>query len=186
MRLRDTIRSAITSWRSRRWLRSCSHVGSDPRLEGKPTIGGGSRIRIGERFQLASVVSPSHMYTASGGTLEIGDDVVIGHGAAIAAYKLVRIGSGTRIAPHVTILDTDFHGVADRSAPGKTGAIVIGRGVRIGSHVIVLRGTEIGDGAVIGAGSVVSGKVLPGARVSVVPGDAQAHRPAAASGASGC
>jgi len=169
MRVREQIRAAVDSWRARHWLRSCAHVGAGLVIEGKPTIGGGKGIRIGKRFYLRSIVSPSHMYTGYGGTLEIGDDVIIGHGAAITAYKQVRIGSGTRIGPHTTILDTDFHGVSDRSAPGKTGAIVIGRGVLIGSHVIVLRGTVIGDGAVIGAGSLVSGKVPPGARVSGVP-----------------
>jgi len=173
MRLRDRIESTLVSWRSRHWLRSCSHVGAGALVEGKPTIGGGHRIRIGDRFRLISIASPSHMYTAAGGSLEIGDDVTIGHGAAIAAFKDVRIGSGTRIAPYVAILDTDFHGVSDRSAPAKTGAVVIGRGVRIGSHVTLLRGTEIGDGAVIAAGSVVSGKVPPGARVSGVPAKVQ-------------
>jgi acyl carrier protein len=109
------------------------------------------------------------MVTSPEGTLQIGDDVTIGHGAAIAAFAQVTIGSGTRIAPFVIIMDTDFHVAGDRSGQPRSEPIVIGAEVRIGSHVTVLRGSEIGDGAVVAAGSVVAGKVRKGATVSGVP-----------------
>jgi acetyltransferase-like isoleucine patch superfamily enzyme len=158
----------VTGWRSRRRLRSCARVGAGTLVDGEPTIFGGERITIGDRFQFGSSPSPSHMGTWPGGTIEIGDDVGIGYGAGIAAHTLVRIGSGTRIGPFAFILDSDFHGVSDRSGPAKSEAIVIGRGVRIGSRVTVLRGSEIGDGAIVAAGSVVFGKILAGARVGGV------------------
>jgi acetyltransferase-like isoleucine patch superfamily enzyme/acyl carrier protein len=165
------IRGAIEAWRARRWLRSCAEVGADPRLEGRPSLGGGERIRIGARFHLASVPSPSHMVTGPKGFITIGDDVSIGHGAAIAAHVRIGIGDGTRIAPYVIILDTDFHAVGDQAghSQAQAEAISIGRGVRIGSHVTILRGAELGDGAIVTAGSVVSGKVPAGVRVSGVP-----------------
>jgi hypothetical protein len=95
--------------------------------------------------------------------------VTIGHGAAIAAFTRVVIGSGARIGPFVIIMDTDFHVAGDRSGRPQSEPIVIGVGVRIGSHVTVLRGSEIGDGAVVAAGSVVAGKIRGGAMVSGVP-----------------
>jgi carbonic anhydrase/acetyltransferase-like protein (isoleucine patch superfamily) len=109
------------------------------------------------------------MVTATEGILEIGDDVAIGHGAAIAAFARVAIGRGTCIGPFVIIMDNDYHVAGDRSGQPQSEPIVIGAGVRIGSHVTVLRGSEIGDGAVVAAGSVVAGRVREGALVSGVP-----------------
>ncbi len=169
MRSQVRFRALLARWQARRWLRGCAQVGAGAWLHGKPTIGNGERIRIGERFRLASIPSPSHLIAGPAGDLEVGDGVSIAHGAAIAAHARVTIGAGTSIAPYVVVLDTDFHAVGDRSNPGPSEPIAIGRGVRIGSRVTVLRGAEIGDGAVVAAGSVVAGKVPAGARVSGVP-----------------
>jgi carbonic anhydrase/acetyltransferase-like protein (isoleucine patch superfamily) len=116
------------------------------------------------------------MVTGVEGVLEIGDDVAIGCGAAIAAYARVSIGSGTTIAPYVIILDTDFHRVGDRTGHANSSDIVIGRDVQLGSRVTVLRGSHVGDGAVVAAASVVSGIVPAGARVSGVPARARGER----------
>jgi acetyltransferase-like isoleucine patch superfamily enzyme len=110
------------------------------------------------------------MTTGPDGVLEIGDDVSIGHGAAIAAYKEVRLGNGTRVGPFVIIMDTNFHVIGDQNERhDKPAPITIGSGVRIGSHVTILRGSVIRDGASIVAGSVVSGVVLAGVRAGGVP-----------------
>jgi len=47
--------------------------------------------------------------------------------------------------------------------------IVIGSDVWLGARVIVLDGAEIGDGAIVAAGSVVSGKIPPYAIVGGMP-----------------
>jgi acetyltransferase-like isoleucine patch superfamily enzyme len=159
----------LAARRSRRCLRACDHVGEGPIVEGTPTIANGGRILIGHRFQFSSVPASSHMVSGPDGSLEIADDVAIGHGAAVAAFRHVTIGAGTRIAPFVIIMDTDFHVAGDRSGEAQSEPISIGAGVRIGSHVTVLRGSNIGDGAVVAAGSVVAGKVRAGATVSGVP-----------------
>ena len=41
------------------------------------------------------------------------------------------------------------------------GDIIIGRNVWIGANTVILRGTTIGDNAVIAAGSVLKGDVAP-------------------------
>jgi acetyltransferase-like isoleucine patch superfamily enzyme len=164
---------SIAAWfaarRSRRFLRVCDDAAPDAVVLGSPTIVNMGRMTIGRRFRLSSIAAPSHLVSGPAGMLEIGDDVSIGHGAAVAAFGRVAIGSGTRIAPFVIVMDTDFHVAGDRSGEAQSEPIAIGAGVRIGSHVTVLRGSEIGDGAVIAAGSVVAGKVREGAVVSGVP-----------------
>ena len=81
----------------------------------------------------------------------------------------MRLGAGAHLGPFVLILDTDYHAVDDREAPGVVEPIVIGEGAWLGKGVTVLRGAQIGRGAHIEPGSVVSGKIPDGARASGVP-----------------
>ncbi len=55
--------------------------------------------------------------------------------------------------------------------------VVIGDNVWIGTHAVILPGITIGDGAVIGAGCVVTKDVLPYTIVVGVPGQTLKNRP---------
>jgi acetyltransferase-like isoleucine patch superfamily enzyme len=72
------------------------------------------------------------------------------------------IGGSTKI------WDTDFHPLradtrVDNPNEGyKSRPIIIGSNVFIGGFSIILKGTSIGDGSIIGAGSVVSGIIPSG------------------------
>ena len=165
-----------------RWsLRECENVGAEPRLHGRPTFYAASgRIRIGDRFRLSSRPVVSHVHAGPEGTLEIGHDVSIAHGAAISAYEYVQIGDSTCIGPYLVLMDTNFHGrTGDQSVHHDTRPVIIGKSCRIGSRVTITRGAEIGDGAEILAGSVVSSSIPAGmcaggarARVLGYAGDA--------------
>lgn len=108
-----------------------------------------------------------------GASIEIGDHVGIS-GATIYARSKITIGDYTNIGGNVKILDNDFHPVdaAARLADDKekigTAPIRIGRNCFIGCNVLILKGTEIGDNCVVGAGAVVSGKFEAG---SVIAGN---------------
>jgi acetyltransferase-like isoleucine patch superfamily enzyme len=163
------------------WLSDCERVGDNPVVLGRPTVtSSGGRIRIGDRFRLASRPAPSHLSTGPNGTLEIGDDVSIAHGAAIAAHQSVIIKAGTHIGPFVIIMDTNFHRSAgDQSIQHVCRPVEIGQRCRIGSRVTITPGASIGDGAEILTGSVVSSTIPPGAcaggaraRVHGLAGDA--------------
>jgi acetyltransferase-like isoleucine patch superfamily enzyme/acyl carrier protein len=153
------------------WLRKCESVGDGVRLVGHPAIvcAANSSITIGARFWFSSEPVESHMVAGRGAEIRIGDDVWIGHGAAIAADRRISIGDGARLGPFVTIMDNDFHVVGDRAAVSEVTPIAIGRSVHIGSGVTILRGATIGDGARVESGSVVSGIVAANATVAGVP-----------------
>jgi acetyltransferase-like isoleucine patch superfamily enzyme/acyl carrier protein len=175
----DGVRDLVAQTRATRWMRGCD-AGPGLHLDGRPTIAIDGECRIGARFHLASHPVQSHLVVGPGGIVEIGDDVSIAHGAALAAYRQVTIGDGTRIGPYVVLMDTDFHVAGDRTAQHASTPIVIGRRVRIGSRVTILRGSIIHDDANVEAGSTVSGTIAAGARVSGVP--AREHAPPSAGG----
>lgn len=79
----------------------------------------------------------------------------------IRCSQKIVIGEGAFISHDVTIMDSDAHHLLDR--PENTKPIIIGNHVWIGSRVLVLKGVQIGDGAVIGAGSVVTHDIPAGA-----------------------
>lgn len=95
--------------------------------------------------------------------IKIGNNVGIS-GATIYARKSIEIGDNTMIGGNAKILDNDFHPIEiearlndDKDKIG-TRPVKIGKNCFIGCNSLILKGTELGDGCVVGAGAVVSGK----------------------------
>lgn len=96
--------------------------------------------------------------------LQIGDYVGIGRNCYIAIKDHLEIGSYTRIGPNVTILDQDHtYEKSDliMNQHADIQKVKIGKDVWIGANAIVLKGITIGDGAILGAGSVVTKNIPP-------------------------
>lgn len=95
--------------------------------------------------------------------IHIGSRVGIS-GATIYAREYIEIGDDTNIGGNVKILDNDFHPLDEEERrldiKEKIGVrpVKIGKDCFIGCNALILKGTELGDGCVVGAGSVVSGK----------------------------
>lgn len=123
-----------------------------------------STVRIGTDVLLAHDVS-LHLRDR-GAVLEIGDGTFVNHRTELVAHEHVRLGRDCLLAWDVLVLDSDSHAVdgGPRSAP-----VRIGDRVWIGCRATVLKGVTVGDGAVIAAGSVVTGDVPARALVAGNP-----------------
>ncbi|MGA2247304.1 MAG: acyltransferase [Verrucomicrobiota bacterium] len=142
------------------------------RLSGRPIFRQqeGGRILIGVRFSARSknkgnsigVFQPVILTARGPGVLEIGDDVGVS-GCSITAWRQVVIGNRVLIGAGALILDNDAHPLHPddrlRNASPRTAAVRIADDVFIGARAIILKGVSIGQGAVIGAGSVVTSDV---------------------------
>ena len=150
-------------------------------LKGAPVIFNkkGAELTIGENVTIKSsflsnlvgLYSKTIIVTrAPGAYIRIGNNVGMS-GVTIYARKGIEIGENTAIGGKTKILDNDFHPIeaetrnkllADKNGgdsdlvPAKP--IKIGKNCFIGCNAIILKGTELGDGCVVGAGAVVSGK----------------------------
>lgn len=77
-------------------------------------------------------------------------------GSAIVARKYIFIGKMSGVGANSHIYDNDFHPVKlNSNDPIKSEAVVIGESVWIAANCLILKGVNIGDNAVIAAGSVV-------------------------------
>lgn len=106
-----------------------------------------------------------------GNDIEIGDNVDIGIGTVIYSKNGIRIGNNTNIAGQCYIIDCN-HGtkksILIRHQPDDVSpnGITIGEDVWIGAQCAILKGAVIGDGAVIGAQSLVN-KEIPANAIAV-------------------
>ena len=171
-------RDAVTRPLWRQWARFWgATVDSSVRFSGRPMIRAcrGSRLILNQGVVVHSDISANPIIgrrtttlstVAPAAVLEIGPYVGVS-GVCISAASEIRIGEGTIIGADAMILDNDFHlplpdwrwanATAETARP-----IHIGRGCFIGTRAIILKGVTIGDGAVVGAGAVVTCDVPAG------------------------
>ncbi|SCZ76056.1 acyltransferase [Acidaminobacter hydrogenoformans] len=123
---------------------------------------GRTSIKMGNDAQLvvrgcASICNGCRITIENGGKLVIGAEVFINENTRITVYREVRIGQGCWISWDVNIIDTDFHSIFENGKEKlKEDRIVIGNHVWIGAKAMILKGVTIGDGAIVGAGAVVT------------------------------
>ena len=143
------------------------------------------RVEVGRQAIL------HHCHVAANARVSIGaHSVLTGPIRITADLQSVSIGKFCSFAPDVTIWEPlhnmkrastffvlqEIFGAQSFSDSISKGAIRIGNDVWIGTKAVVLSGVEIGDGAVIGAGAVVTKNVPPYCVAVGVPAVVVRHR----------
>ena len=163
----------ILSGLAAQWIRLRGvRLGRRPWILGFPDVklASGSTIEIGNSASLFSVrwanpLRPARRLSLvtlrNEASIIIGNDVGISS-SVISCSSSIRIGDRTLIGADCIVTDTDFHSIPlSHDNPPRTQPVSIGSDVFVGTRCIILKGIEIGDGAVIGAGSVVTVNIPP-------------------------
>ena len=130
-------------------------------------------ISIGEKTNLRGEL----LIMESGGQIDVGDFCFIGEGSRIWSGEKIQIGHRVLISHNVNIHDNishpldskqrhlDFlHIFCDGAFPNndyRAKEIIIGDDVWIGFNATIMKGVTIGNGAIIGANSIITKDVPP-------------------------
>lgn len=153
-----------TGYCSRRFLA----IGSDCQISPSCTLMGEQYISLGDNViisQWCRVTAYDRYHSQHFSPhIHIGNHSHIGSYSHITAINSIHIGDGVLTGKKVLITD-NTHGLStleimkirptERDLASK-GPVTIGNNVWLGEHVIILPNVTIGDGAIIGAGSVVT------------------------------
>lgn len=137
--------------------------------DGPIRIIGTARITLGKGCRLGR---ECELTTEEGGEIIFGDNIRINRGVTLTSYTQIHIGSFTIIGEFASLRDAN-HGMETgtpmRLQPHTSAPIRIGNDVWIGRGSCILPGITIGDGAVIGANSVVTRDIPPYAIAAGAP-----------------
>src|SRR6185369_1087152 len=148
-------------------------------LDVRSGISGKTYLDIGQNC----VINGTYVIETSSGKIKIGNNTFIGGGLFISAEE-IEIGNDVLFSWGCTIIDNNAHSLKSKDRmndvtdwkqgidEGKTGhyknwteveksKIKICDKAWIGFNTIILKGVTIGEGAVIGAGSVVTKDIPP-------------------------
>ena len=149
--------------------RVAAHVGTDSTLDGFLELRSpGAVIRIGASCQISG-----HLVAhRTGSFLEIGNNVLVNAATLIDCCHEIRIEDDVLISFECIIADGDSHCLdpsrrardlpawragREKDWTGIGGApVVIRRGAWIGARAIILKGVTVGQGSIVGMGSVVT------------------------------
>ncbi|MBR6966381.1 MAG: sugar O-acetyltransferase [Clostridia bacterium] len=114
---------------------------------------------LGKTGDYVHIEAPFHC--DYGYNIEVGENFFANYNLTVLDVGKVRIGKNAQIAPNVSIYTAGHPVHPDtRNSGYEYGiAVTIGDDVWIGGNVVILPGVTIGDRAVIGAGSVVTGNI---------------------------
>lgn len=140
-----------------------SFVVSSPTYEfgGYFHMAGEAGVVIGRNVNAANLF----VYAARGAELRIGEEVGFNGIVRLLMHEpgKITVGDNCLFASEVDVTISDMHSILDATTMRRINPaqdITIGNKVWIGQRAMILKGIRIGDGSVIGAGSVVT-KSIP-------------------------
>lgn len=115
---------------------------SEIKFKGKAGIGHGSSLSVS-------------------GKLYLGDNFLITAESKIIARKKIIFGDNVLVSWDVIVMDSDFHSIYGSHGEilNESKDVIVGDNVWIGCRVMILKGTVVGGGNVIAAGSKIAGNV---------------------------
>lgn len=151
-----------------------------PYLKDNFTLIGFKYIKIGKLFccneNVVIEAIDTHGNEKFNPSIEIGDNCFLNRGTHISSCCNIKIGDNFVTGSYVSIIDNN-HGLIERNELDihplerriSSRKILIGNNVWIGDKATILSGVSIGDGAIIGANSVVTSDVPPYSVVGGIP-----------------
>lgn len=147
--------SITRTWRTWKHSRKFDKVGKHCRFLGRDLMVDG-HVELGDNCRFREYVI---LRTHKNGKIIFGNHSGCSFNCIIEAEQLVQIGNETAITEFCVIRDTnhlvygtDTHWVY---APHITKPVIIGNNVMVGSRTYIHPGVTIGDGAIIGVGSIL-------------------------------
>lgn len=159
--------------------KGCLSIGKSSILTGEKKeplkiIVNNGTVELGDHSKLAC----KRVWVRFGGNLSIGSYTNVNAGSEIRCDEKVQIGSFNQISYNVRIWDTNTHSILPpeerrRIAKEKfpyfgfetekpaSSPIIIGNDCWIGENSAILKGTEIGDGSIVGFGTFITNKKIP-------------------------
>ena len=172
---------AVWFWTLVAWLRLRAHgatVGRGLRVRGPLRLHchRTASIRIGNDCRIISGFKGGNpvggfarmaLWVGPGGRLQIGNRVGMSS-STIVCMRSVLIEDEALLGGGSQVFDTDFHSMdADERALSphpqvRTAPVIVRRRAFVGGHSILLKGSMVGEGAILGAGSVLRSVVPDG------------------------
>jgi acetyltransferase-like isoleucine patch superfamily enzyme len=116
------------------------------------TVGDRVRVHVGARIRNVEKLALGEFVT-----LGVDNFIQAAGGVTIGDYSL--LGPGVKVWSINHVFDDSEKLIREQGAEYKP--VVIGRDVWIGSNAFIMPGTELGDGCIVAAGSVVGAKKYP-------------------------
>jgi len=110
--------------------------------------------------------------------IRIGRKCAFSNNVSVIAMESVEIGDDCLIGDLVSIMDSDFHGIAPdqrRTGPIKTIPVKLGDNVWLGSRVIVQKGVTVGTNSIVAPNAVVTSSIPPDSIAAGVPARVIGH-----------
>lgn len=121
--------------------RSIWQVSGEVTFKGKAHLGHGTKISVNEDAHL-----------------EFGNNFRVTAESEIITQKNIQFGDNVLVSWNCLIMDTDFHKIYDQTGAliNPPEPIIVGHKVWIGCRNVILKGSKISDGSIIGANSFLS------------------------------
>lgn len=134
---------------------------------GEMEIGKDFAMNNGTKHNPIGCSQPCTFFVDNGCKITIGDNVGISQTALIAMAD-ITIGNNVKIGGGTALYTSDFHSIdplirasSEDIKYKKSAPIYVCDNAFIGARTIILKGVTIGEGAVVGAGSVVTKSIPP-------------------------